>query len=246
MLEGTDWSTGEAREIRRELDPARGAREQLEEVFSRARRMKQGEGIRQKRRAEASSAVEELVLAMAMIAEAQAAAEVRAILAQALEALPAGVAARGAKSKLEKEGKADSLRAPVDDPIAKCAREYRSQDGTPILVGRDARANDTLTTRIARPHDVWMHVRGRTGSHVVLRVEKGKAASSQALVDGATLAAHFSDARGEDGVEVSWCERRLVRKPRGAAPGLVTLSREKTLLLRWEDGRLERLLATLR
>lgn len=246
VLEGTDWSTGEARTIRRELDPARGAREQLEEVFKRARRMKQGEGIRSKRWQEAVRAIDEIELAIELIAEASSASEVRPILAQALQSLPAGTVARGAKAKLENGGKADSLRAPVDDPIAKCAREYRSQDGTSILVGRDAKANDTLTTRVARPHDVWMHVRGRTGSHVVVRVDKGKEPSTQALVDGATLAVHFSDARGEDGAEVSWCERRFVRKPKGSAPGLVSLSREKTMRLRWEDGRLERLLATLR
>ena len=91
-----------------------------------------------------------------------------------------------------------------------------------------------------------MHVRGRTGSHVVVRMAKGKSPPPQTLVDAATLAAYFSDARGEPCVEVSWCERRFVRKPKGAAAGAVTLSHEKTIVLRWEQSRLERLLATLR
>ncbi len=245
-IEAVDWSSGEPRTARRELDPSRGAREQLEEVFARARRMKSGEGIRNRRKAEAGSAIDTISRALSAIEHEPSAARVRAVTASALEALPAGIAPRGTKSRLESGALAARPQRHADDPIAKCAREYRSSDGASILVGRDAGSNDVLTTRVARPQDVWMHVRGRTGSHVVVRMAKGKSPPPQTLVDAATLAAYFSDARGEPCVEVSWCERRFVRKPKGAAAGAVTLSHEKTIVLRWEQSRLERLLATLR
>jgi hypothetical protein len=46
------------------------------------------------------------------------------------------------------------------------------------------------------------------------------------------LAAHFSDARGEAVVDVAYAPRRYVRKPRGSAPGLVVVDREKVFAVR--------------
>jgi predicted ribosome quality control (RQC) complex YloA/Tae2 family protein len=122
---------------------------------------------------------------------------------------------------------------------------YRTVLGTgerPILVGKSAAENDVLTTKVARAHDLWLHARGVAGSHVVVPLEKGETIPSQLLVDAATLAAHFSDARGEEKVEVVYVDKRFVRKPKGSASGQVTLDREKTMLLRLEPERLARLL----
>jgi predicted ribosome quality control (RQC) complex YloA/Tae2 family protein len=120
-------------------------------------------------------------------------------------------------------------------------RLYRSLAGLPILVGRGAAENDE-TRRLARGNDLWLHARGRTGAHVVVRL--GKAAVDQeTLLDAAHLAAHFSDGRGEAQVEVAATQVKHVRKARGAAPGAVTYSQEKVLLLRLEPLRLARLLA---
>src|SRR5699024_8149829 len=47
-------------------------------------------------------------------------------------------------------------------------REARSSDGFRLLVGRSAKDNDTLTLRIARGRDVWMHARDVAGSHVII------------------------------------------------------------------------------
>ncbi|MBI5536136.1 MAG: DUF814 domain-containing protein [Deltaproteobacteria bacterium] len=242
-LEGIDYSSGEAVPITLALDPARSAREQLEEVFSRARRMKRGEAVRRARVQEARSATEAVQAALAAIEQATDPQQVRSASSHALGALPPGSRPRVQRSPraAERPSARETPGAPLD-----CAREYTAMDGTRILVGRDARSNDMLTTRVARPHDVWMHARGFTGSHVVIPMARGKVPNAEALVDAATLAAHFSDARGNDFVEVSWCERKFVRKPKGAPPGLVTLAREKTLRLRFEPERLQRLLGTVR
>ncbi len=121
---------------------------------------------------------------------------------------------------------------------------YRSASGAAILVGRGAEDNDALTTKHARPHDLWLHAKGVTGSHVVVPLAKGASCPADVLVDAATLAAHFSDARGEAVCEVSYVQRRYVRKPRGAAPGAVVFDREKVIAVRIEGDRLSRLLAT--
>jgi predicted ribosome quality control (RQC) complex YloA/Tae2 family protein len=123
-------------------------------------------------------------------------------------------------------------------------RTFRSAAEVPILVGRGAADNDALTLKVARGNDVWLHARGRKGAHVVLRVEKGKAPDGETLLDAAHLAAHFSDARGEAQVDVAWTRAKYVRKPKGAAPGAVTYAQDRTLLLRIEAPRVERLLAS--
>jgi predicted ribosome quality control (RQC) complex YloA/Tae2 family protein len=238
-IEATDWSSGEAVQVTLALDPSRTAREQLEEIFARARRMKRGEPTRRTRADAARRALAAVEHAQNEIAVAQEPSAVLSAFECAMASLPAGIRPRaGGKS----EAKA---RPQSDDDTSRCARRYRAGDGTVLLVGRDARSNDVLTTRVARPHDIWMHARGHAGSHVVMVMDKGAQPGGQALIDAATLAAHFSSARGEDVVEVAWCERRYVRKPRGSAPGLVSMSREKTIQLRMESARLQRLLETV-
>lgn len=111
----------------------------------------------------------------------------------------------------------------------------------PILVGRSARDNDALTFRVARGNDLWLHVRGVQGAHVVVP-GAGEAPDARVLGDAALLAVHFSSARGSDGVEVSWTRCKHVRRPKGAAPGSVFISQEKTLRARLDAERLAALL----
>ena len=120
-------------------------------------------------------------------------------------------------------------------------RTFRSRKGAPILVGRGARDNDALTLRIARGNDVWLHARGASGAHVVIP-GAGESPDSDTLGDAAILAAHFSSYRGADGVEVAWTRRKHVRKPKGAAPGSVIVTQEKTLRVRLDEARLAELL----
>ena len=71
---------------------------------------------------------------------------------------------------------------------------------------------------------------------------KGKSCSPEALVDAATLAAHFSDLRGELIVDILYTPRRFVHKRKGSAVGSVSLGREKVIALRVEADRVARLL----
>ena len=81
---------------------------------------------------------------------------------------------------------------------------------------------------------------------MVIPLERGEACPSELLCDAATLAAHFSQARGQARVDVTDVERRYVRKPRKSPAGQVQLEREKVFRLRLEPDRLARLLAAER
>ncbi len=125
-------------------------------------------------------------------------------------------------------------------------REFCSADGWPILVGRHARGNDALTLRRARPQDLFLHVRGGQGSHVIVPTPSGKTVPRDTLIDAAELAWTFSTLKGRQNCEVDYVQRRHVRKPRGTPPGLVVLARQKTLALRSDGARRRRIVGSER
>ena len=103
-----------------------------------------------------------------------------------------------------------------------------SQDGLLILVGKNSRQNEEVTFRRAAPHDLWLHVRGAPGAHVVVKSE-GREVPEATLRQAAQLAAYYSQARGSARVAVDYTERRYVRPIKGAGPRLVTYTQEKTI-----------------
>ncbi len=108
-------------------------------------------------------------------------------------------------------------------------RRYISSDGFEILVGRAARDNDHLTFKVARPNDLWLHAADYGGSHVVVRNATRKDVPHRTLIEAAQLAAQFSQARKDPKVDVHYTERKFVSKSKGAAPGLVRLTRSKNI-----------------
>ncbi|MDR2420748.1 MAG: NFACT family protein [Oscillospiraceae bacterium] len=107
-------------------------------------------------------------------------------------------------------------------------RRYISSGGREILVGRSNMQNDELTFKTAYKTDVWLHVKARHGSHVILRAE-GKTPEEADIAEAASLAAYFSEARGETRAAVDWCLARYVKKPQGAKPGMVIYTDYKTV-----------------
>jgi hypothetical protein len=227
----TDWEAGGSIEI--PLDPARPAKTQAEAFFAKARRYQRGEAIMRKRLAEAERALADLAGLAAAIDAAPATPD-------ALDPLSARARSLGASSAGASPEPGRSARPEARLPYT----TFRTAAGSPILVGRSAKDNDALTTKHARPHDLWLHAKGIHGAHVVVPLGRGASCPPDALVDAATLAVHFSDARGEAVCEVSYVERRYVRKPRKSAPGAVVHDREKVIAVRVEPSRLARLLAS--
>ncbi|BFU93923.1 MAG: conserved protein of unknown function [Nitrospira sp.] len=117
-------------------------------------------------------------------------------------------------------------------------RRFISTDGLPILVGRNARENDELTFGLANSDDLWLHARGVPGSHVVVRLEKGKDAPPATILDAATLALLYSDLKRSAKGEVIYTRRKWVRKVKNQAPGAVLVTREQSLTVRLDPARL--------
>ncbi len=228
-----DWETGGTLDV--ELDPARPAKQQAEGFFAKAKRIQRGERLMWARLDETQRALDAV---RALEGEVDGA---EAVTLELLKQWMEAAKALGVRENEATPGRGRAKQAPRSPFI-----EYAASNGGRVLVGRGAADNDALTLRVARPHDVWMHARGVPGAHVVVPLEKGASCPTELLVDAATLAAHHSDARGQDLVEVTWTERRYVRKPRKSPAGRVTLDRERVMALRVEPGRLTRLLASRR
>ena len=117
-----------------------------------------------------------------------------------------------------------------DEPLP--YRRYRSSGGLEIRVGRSARANDALTFKHSAPNDIWLHARQAAGAHVILRWERrDQNPPLTDLTEAAVLAALRSEARHSGVVAVDWTRRKYVRKPRKAAPGVVSPERVSTLFV---------------
>ena len=146
---------------------------------------------------------------------------------------------------LEAPQEADARRRPEVAPRLPY-RVFLASRGSEVRVGRSASDNDELTLRHCRGSDLWLHTADAPGSHVVLRLAKGAVADEEGVLDAAHLAVHFSPLRDARRALVHVAPRKLVHKPRGAKPGLVSLSGGRTIDLRVQQERIERLLRSTR
>lgn len=109
---------------------------------------------------------------------------------------------------------------------------YRSSDGIDIFVGKNAAQNDRLTTT-AKPNETWLHAKDMPGSHVIIRHDQSVsgAVPAETLKEAAILAAWYSKGQRSSLVPIDYTLRRYVKKPGGAAPGMVTYVNQHTLYM---------------
>lgn len=231
-VEVTDWETGEAKKL--ELDPALPPKKNLERLFSRAKKAERGLPIVAERRAKAEAELARIDHDREKIESAGF-----AVLIALRER--SGKKRRGGAASDGLEGGAPRPRKEKKKPIDQWARRFEAADGTEIRVGKGAKENDRLTFSASRGDDVWLHASGTSGAHVLLRVVKGRSPSADAMLDAATLAAHYSGARAHAKVEVIYAEARHVRKLKGAPPGMVSVAKAKTILITIDPKRVDRL-----
>jgi predicted ribosome quality control (RQC) complex YloA/Tae2 family protein len=144
-------------------------------------------------------------------------------------ALAARVSEKPAAKKLEKRPGASKRSGGSRQVAVTGVRRYLSTDGYEILVGRAARDNDNLTFKIAPPNDLWLHAGDYPGSLVVVRNPTRKEIPHRKIVEAAQLAGKFSQASEDSKVVIHYTPRKFLSKPKGAAPGLVRLSRFKSI-----------------
>ena len=109
-----------------------------------------------------------------------------------------------------------------------CPMEFKSTDGFTILVGRNNKQNDVLTTKVAHGADLWFHTKNIPGSHTLLIYERDREFTDCAILEAAQLAAFYSKARESAQVPVDYTAAKYVKKPSGSKPGFVIYTTNQT------------------
>lgn len=181
------------------LNPRMTVRENMESLFHTARRGKRGLAMLDGRR----EAVTQEILA----AE-QSAMRARAGLETSRRKNPAQPG----------KGKASNMKLPKNVQL------FRSSDGFLILRGRDA-AGNAAVLKMAAPQDIWLHVGGGPGAHVIIRRDHAaQAVPEQTLREAGILAALKSWQKNGKAVEIVQASASRISPLHGGKAGEVRVT----------------------
>lgn len=125
--------------------------------------------------------------------------------------------------------------------ITSAPLERISSDGIRIAAGRNSIQNDHLTFRMARGNHWWFHAQGVAGSHVVA-FSPLDPLPQKTLEEAAQLAVYYSKSRTSGKANVDYTRCKYIRKVKGAGPGKVWITQNKTIFVEWNEETLRRLL----
>ncbi len=210
------------------LDPSLTPRLNMDRYFAKYKKLKRGREKISALIGKAKASIASMEAALARVDSASSPAELREI------AAGLGVADAGPAPQ------APAARA-VPAGLPKGVRHFVSADGLDIFVGKGGEENEKLTFSFGRGSDMWLHVSGVPGPHVIIRIRDEGIVPQETLLDAAALAVFFSRARGRV-AEVLYSWRKNVARPRKGKPGLVYVADRRSMRIGLEEARLSRLL----
>lgn len=110
-----------------------------------------------------------------------------------------------------------------------------------ILVGRNAKENDTLLRKHVRGNDMWLHTRDWPGGYVFIKTLKGKSVPLEILLDAANLAIHYSKAKSGSTTDLHYTEVKYLKRTKNGPLGLVIPTQEKNLSVKIDESRIKKL-----
>lgn len=210
------WDWEENHEVVIQLDPKKTPLEELSSRFRKSRKWEKGIPYRQEYLKEISDQLAQIQVQLDGVKTSLTVHEIEQL---------------GIKdpqiSLTQKKSKESSAK-----PLA--YQEFESESGTKIWVGKNAKGNEILTFNLAKGLDWWLHTRGFSGSHVVIRTKKGEYPNPETVQDAVQLALHFSKAKKQGEGEVCITQKKFVsRFGRGSGkPGKVQISKHKYIFAR--------------
>lgn len=130
----------------------------------------------------------------------------------------------------EELAEAGWISRPRYTSAAKSGPRHLVIGGFTVYVGRNARQNEEVTFKLASPDDLWLHVRGQPGPHVIIKCG-GREVPEHVIEQAARLA--LNDSATTALVDIT--QRRFVRRMPGGRPGMVVYHNEQTLWMK-PDG----------
>ena len=226
-IEAVDFRQDPPGSIRIPLDEALDPAGNVERYFKKYKKAKRGLENTSGRIVETDGEMAYLESALFQVEEAADAEELEDI-RQELEDERILAVPRKQKSIREKE----EISLPV--------RRYRSSEGLEIFCGKHNIGNDYLLRKLARGHDLWFHAQGLPGSHALLRVGP-KEPKFSSIQEAAMIAAYYSRGRGSGRIPVDYTPVKNIHKPKGARPGFVAYSHQKTIMVQPDKEKIEKL-----
>lgn len=105
--------------------------------------------------------------------------------------------------------------------------EYKIEDYT-LLIGKNNKQNDYLSTKVLRNHDMWFHTKDIHGSHGIL-LTNNETPSIDIIIKCAQIVAYYSKARQSSNVPVDYTLGKYVKKPSNSKPGFVIYTNNSTV-----------------
>lgn len=223
-LEVEDLFSGDSQKIKIKLNPNLSASQNAQwfyRQFSKSRSRQKAAKLALDEAAKKQTVVE---TQMKQLEKAQTNEELRALRELIIGRKPAAVMQQqqinkgGQQADKKKSGKPRML-------------SVTSSDGWTIYVGRNRHENDQLLGKLAQPNDIWLHILGSGGAHVLVRVPASKQEPPlNTLKEAAQIAARLSKG-GSAGskVRVVYTQVKHVKKLGKDKPGQVRYENEKTL-----------------
>jgi len=209
----TDYHAMPPDRIEVPVQPGRGFQEEAERYFHKARKAERGQELAARRRYETESDLAEVARLEADLAEAdEPTLEAIGDRLDRLEALPPE----------ERHGTRKRTPEGPEPPM-----ERHFSDHT-LLVGTTRATNDWLTFRRARPWDLWFHVQGLPGAHVLLPRDRKDPLPPEEVLDYAARLAVTHSPKAAAKAEVDWTEVKYVRRHPNGKPGQTLYTHFKT------------------
>lgn len=127
------------------------------------------------------------------------------------------------------KGNDKKTRKKKEEKVSK-PMEFISSDNIKIYVGKNNKQNDYLTMKFSHREDLWLHVQGMPGSHVIIKSE-GVNIPDTTLEEAAILASYFSKGKNSKHIPIDYTQRKNVRKPKNAKTGMVIYDNYKTIIV---------------
>jgi predicted ribosome quality control (RQC) complex YloA/Tae2 family protein len=228
-IEALDYRQDPPQSILIPLDESLDPSGNVQRYFKRYKKAKRGLEMTSRRMEEAER---EIVYLESVLFEVEAAEDAEEVETIRQELEEEKIISVPKKKKSLKEKKEVSL------PV----RRFRSSDGLEIFCGKHNTGNDYLLRHLAKDQDLWFHSQGVPGSHVLLKIGRGEPRQGS-ILEAATIAAYYSRGRGSTRLPVDYTPVKNVRRPKGAKPGMVIYFHQKTVLVKPDAQKVERMRA---
>jgi predicted ribosome quality control (RQC) complex YloA/Tae2 family protein len=228
-IEALDYRQDPPQSILIPLDESLDPSGNVQRYFQKYKKAKRGLEMTSRRMEEAER---EIVYLESVLFEVEAAEDAEEVETIRQELEEEKIISIPKKKKSLKEKKEVSL------PV----RRFRSSDGLEIFCGKHNLGNDYLLRHLAKDQDLWFHSQGVPGSHVLLKIGRGEPRQGS-ILEAATIAAYYSRGRGSTRLPVDYTPVKNVRRPKGAKPGMVIYFHQKTVLVKPDAEKVERMRA---